>query len=529
MNKAGLVIRLAIVVIFSAAVVGFLSTQIFYRIIYLNELEMGKQKIAQLQTTVSSTASIATYLADKELVTEVVNGLVSNDIVKSVEIKASDVVVRSKNHITTGESIEFIIFSPFEAERSVGTLTISPNIKHIQAIAEQISFDNSLAIFIQASIVTLIVIVVAYVEITKPILVIEKRLHTIVPGTDERLKIPKYHTRSELGNLVVDVNLLLDKTEYQFEKERNLRAEVERLSQHFKTLFENSTSPIVLTEPKGNILLYNQAFSLLLTRINMPLKKSYGPYLREIFVESNQFDHVVEVAFGHEEIASGEFQLVNNSTNEPIWMHTIVTSSISEDYREHYQITLHDISKRKLQLEKLDKKARTDELTQLLNRRGAEQKISTLIQSNTPFSLILLDLNKFKPVNDIHGHEVGDEILMHVASQLTKGLRRRDILSRWGGDEFVIVLPNILSSSLEELTHKIKEHIETPIYINKLELSLSVSASMGGAIFPDDHLCLKELVESADKAMYSAKEQQRHNADNFFCLYQALPQAGGTP
>jgi len=528
MNKTGLVIRLAIVVIFAAAVVGFLSTQIFYRIIYLNELDMSKQKIAQLHDTVSSTVSIATYLADQELVTEVVNGLVSNDIVKSVEIKASDLVVSSTNHINSVDSIEFILFSPFEAERSVGTLTISPNLLHITNRAKEISFDNSLAIFVQASIVTLIVIVVAYVEITKPLLGIEKRLHTLVPGTHERLKIPKYHTQSELGNLVVDINLLLDKTEYQFEKERNLRAEVERLSQHFKTLFENSTSPIVLTEPKGNILLYNQAFSILLNRINIPLKKSYGPYLRELFVESHQFDNVVEIAFGNEEIASGEFKLLNMANQEAIWMQTIVTSSISDDYREHYQIALHDISKRKLQLETLDKKASTDELTQLLNRRGAEQKINSLIQSKTPFSLILLDLNKFKPVNDIHGHEVGDEVLIHVASQLTKGLRRRDILSRWGGDEFVIVLPNILSSALSELTSKIKEHIETPLYIKKLDISLSVSASMGGAIFPDDHVSLKMLVESADKAMYIAKEQQHVNADAFFSLYQDLQHQSST-
>jgi len=522
MNKNGLVIRLAIIVIFAASAVGFLATQVFYRITYLNELSLSKDKIEQLHTTVSSTTSIATYLEDEELVTEVVNGLVSNDIVKSVEIKTKSLSVSSKQHEKAVDSIEFQLYSPFEAERSVGSLTITPDLLHIEKRAQEISFDNSLAIFIQASIVTIIIIIVAYTVITQPILTIERRLHNIVPGTNERVETPNHHNKSEIGSLVVDINSLLDKTENQLEQERNLRDEVERLSKHFRTLFEKSTSSIILTEPKGNILLYNEAFASLLKRLNLPLKKSYGPYLKELFLEQHQLNNLVEIAFGNEEIASGEFKLVNKATDEAVWVQTIVTSSIAEDYKEHYQITLHDISKRKLQIDKLDKKASTDELTKLLNRRGAEQKINSLIQSETQFALVLLDLNKFKPINDIYGHEAGDDILIHVASQLTKGLRHRDILSRWGGDEFIIVLPNLPQAELTEITLKIKEHIEAPLYIPAQNISLSVSASMGGTFFPDDQLTLKAIIENADKAMYWSKEKQRINDDHFFSLYQDL-------
>ena len=522
MNKSGLVFRLAIVVIFAASTVGFLTSQVFYRITYLSELEHSKEKIAQLHTTVSSTTSIATYLEDEELVTEVVNGLVLNDIVNGVELQTQSLNITSELFERTAHTSEFKIYSPFEQERVVGSMSISPSLAHITQRAREISYDNSIAIVIQASIVTLVVILVAYFVITRPFLSVEKRLHKIIPGTNERVAIPLYHNKSELGTLVKDINNLLRKTETQLDEERSLRDEVERLSRHFRTLFENSTSPIVLTEPKGNILLYNAAFSSLLKRIGVPLKKNYGPYLKELFFDQHQLDDVVEIAFGNEEIASGEFKLTNKKDDETIWVQTIISSSLAEDYKEHYQITLHDISKRKLQLENLDKKANTDELTQLLNRRGGEQALNSLIQSETPFVLILLDLNKFKPVNDIYGHEAGDEILIHVASQLTKGLRRRDILSRWGGDEFVVVLPNIALKELNDIAIKIHEHIEVPLYIAEQDVSLTVGASMGAALFPEDNTSLKTLIECADKAMYWSKEKQNQNKSDFFSLYQDL-------
>ncbi|WP_206486068.1 sensor domain-containing diguanylate cyclase [Thalassotalea sp. G2M2-11] len=518
MNKSALVFRLAIVVIFAASAVGFLSTLIFYRITYLNELALSKTKLTQLHSTISPTASIATYLEEQEMVTEVVNGLLTNDIVKGVDLVSPSLKITSPLYEKTKDTLEFKIFSPFEPDRVVGTLSITPNLVEITKRANKISFDNVFIIGIQTAIVTLIIIIVAYVVVTRPIIQIADRLHHITPGTKKRVRIPVNHKHSELGSLVVDINLLLDKTAEQIKQERNLRDEVERLSRHFRTLFEQSTSPIILTEPKGNILLYNEAFLHLLKKLDIPFKRSYGPYLRELFIDQALVDDCVEMAFANDEIASGEFQLINNN-QEIIWVQCIITASITDAYNEHHQITLHDISKRKQQLEQLDKTANTDKLTQLLNRRGGEQKINALIQSKTPFALLLLDLNKFKPINDIHGHETGDAILIHVASQLTKGMRRRDILSRWGGDEFIIVLPNIPATELKDIADKIIALIEAPLFIPQLDSSLSVTASIGATLFPDDQTSLKALLECADQAMYWSKEKQRTNPQKCFSLY----------
>ncbi|WP_440876537.1 diguanylate cyclase domain-containing protein [Thalassotalea sp. PLHSN55] len=520
MNKHGLVTRLAFLITVAAAVVGFLSTQIFHRITYHHELAISKQEIEQLHTTISATTSIASYLEDEELLNEAVNGLVSNNVVESVSITTTNLSIKSNKFTPSQDAVTFQLFSPFEADREVGTLIITPNINYIQNRAAQISTDNSIAIAVQAAIVTLVLIVVAITVITNPIIKIAKQLHNITPGTPARLDYPNRHDNSELGELVTDINYVLTKAEVHIIEERNLRSEIERLSKHFQMLFENSTSPIVLMEPKGKLLLYNSAFSKLLQHLKLPMQDSFGPYLTQLFEETEALNILVKIAFDSNETASGEFKLINSKLDKPdIWVQAIISTNISEDNNEYHQVTLHDISKRKLQLEDLGFKANTDQLTQLLNRRGTEQTLNKFIANHTPFALILLDLNKFKPINDIYGHDAGDEILIHVAQQLIKALRRRDLLSRWGGDEFIIILPNLKQKEVLDVVEKIHGAIATPYQLAQVNKSVAVGASMGCAFYPQDEQSLAGLISVADKAMYHAKARHESDEHGYFCLY----------
>ncbi len=519
MNKNGLVLRLAIVVIFTAIAAGFITTQIFYRIVYLTELESTGHKISQLSKTVSPTASIASYLEDTELTKEVINGLMTNDIVASAKIKTMTLEINSDDYIENANTIKFSLYSPFEKAREVGALIITPDLKHIEMKADKISRNNALALMAEASIVTLMTIVIAYLVITRPILAIAQSLHTIILGTKERIKAPENHNHSELGQLVIDINKLLDKAEQQIFNERKLRSEVELLEKRFRMLFENSTAPIVLTEPQGNILLYNEAFANLIEKTNGALKKNYGPYLRELFVDKKQLDKVVQFAFGNDETATGEFKLSTQIKDEILWVQAVVTSTTTKDFKEYYQVTLHDISKRKKLLEQLNHKANYDQLTQLLNRQAAENQIQYFIHNQTPFALLLMDLNSFKPINDIYGHDAGDEVLIHVASQLTNTLRKEDILSRWGGDEFVILLPQINPKHIKNVTAKLNVQIQKSLYLKDHDESVSVSACMGVCFFPDHQSTMKQLVKSADLAMYSVKQQRIKNPEYYLSIF----------
>ncbi len=501
--------RLALYVAITAIVIGALSSKLFYEKTYSHELELSKANIEQLHLTVSSTASIATYLEDTELAHEVINGLMTNEIILGVSIHSDEFKETTANFVLNDSSSIFALFSPFEKYKQVGVLTITPNLEKIKERAQKIGLDNAEALMVQGSIGTLIIIIIAYRVVTQPILYIAKSLHTIKPGTDSRVPTPKRHSESELGRLVFDINQLLCNAERQITEERSLRSEVERLSKNFRLLFENSTSPTILIDAEGLIIMNNKAFIELLESVDIPLKKSFGPFMKELFEEKDIVQMTAQFAFQHNEIASGEFKLDNLSSDKNIWMQVVINSTVTDDDEEVYQVILHDITKRKAQLESLNFTANTDQLTQLHNRRGGERAMGNLLSSNIPFALILLDLNKFKPINDIYGHDAGDKVLKHVAEQLKLSVRESDVLSRWGGDEFIVALPSTNKEHALKVAHKIIDNIESPLFLTeidkKLGKELAVGASLGIAFFPDDDVSLRLLIEHADKAMYEAK------------------------
>lgn len=205
------------------------------------------------------------------------------------------------------------------------------------------------------------------------------------------------------------------------------------------------------------------------------------------------------------EILSAEQKLKYTYNKKPIWMQVIIKSTITENGSEYFQITLQDVSQRRFELNALNEKAYKDKLTGLLNRRGVEQEIQSLILAKKPFMLALLDLNKFKPINDQYGHDSGDRVLIHTAHSFKQSFRKIDIISRWGGDEFVILMQNINKKDTQALLLKMTQNLSRPFYITGVESTLSIGVSYGAASFPEDGETLDTLIKVADKAMYSMK------------------------
>ena len=513
-NKSGLLVRLALVIGFAAVAIGFLSTQVFYRLTYLQELDVANQNIANLHKTVQATASTAAYIVGEDLAKEVVDGLSTNDMVKNAAIEFDDIRVTSNISIIN-DPLMFPIYSPFEPDKIVGQLFIQPDLDFIEGRARDLASENSKAMILQAFVVTLVAMSVAFLLITRPMIQIASSLHSTKPGEGNRLKVPDFHQSSELGELVRDINKLLDKTEHQLSQERELRQEIEALEKRFRMLFENSFSPIVMMEPRGNIILFNNAFETLLGKLNLHLKKSFGPLLEDLFADPEKLHRAVVQAFANEEIATGEFMLRETSDGGSFWVQVVVTSIISEDMREYYQITLHDISKRKKELDALAYQADFDGLTKLHNRQGLEKHIETLINSRHPFALMLFDLNWFKQVNDRYGHESGDEILVYVADKIKKSIRDQDIGGRWGGDEFVLLLSDADEGQVTQIAERLLTRITKPYFLRKYNQNVSVGASMGVAFFPNDSEDMQTIINKADQAMYDIKKSREQDPDAF--------------
>ena len=161
--------------------------------------------------------------------------------------------------------------------------------------------------------------------------------------------------------------------------------------------------------------------------------------------------------------------------------------------------------------EELTHLATHDFLTGLPNRMLFEdrfnQSVARALRSGEKISVVSVDLNKFKSVNDSFGHPVGDKVLVEVASRLRSALRNSDTCARIGGDEFGVIAENIRNKGdamrvMEKLTTALKD----PVVEGDKEIW--ISASMGAALYPDNGKSLEDLMRLADKALYQVKEKQ---------------------
>ena len=154
-------------------------------------------------------------------------------------------------------------------------------------------------------------------------------------------------------------------------------------------------------------------------------------------------------------------------------------------------------------LEEANYKSTHDLLTNLYNRHHFEKKVKELIKNNIPFSIIFLDLDNFKYVNDTFGHDKGDEILKATADILRKNLKGKDIIARFGGDEFVIAVIECDKTCAKKMFEKIQQNIN---YIFK---DYGVTASIGISYFPEikDY---EKLLKEADEKMYKSKKDGKN-------------------
>jgi len=158
----------------------------------------------------------------------------------------------------------------------------------------------------------------------------------------------------------------------------------------------------------------------------------------------------------------------------------------------------------------------TDELTQTNNRRYFVNELEKEIERSKRFSrnlsLIILDIDKFKYYNDTYGHIFGDKIIKSVARSLTETVRKIDFVARYGGDEFVIVMPETEKSMANILAERLQKKFSQDFFKDN-EFQIKISVSIGIASFPNDAKNADELIRNADLALYRAKEEKRREIE----------------
>lgn len=174
-----------------------------------------------------------------------------------------------------------------------------------------------------------------------------------------------------------------------------------------------------------------------------------------------------------------------------------------------------DVTADKAQETQLLKRAFFDELTELPNRVLLQQTVDDAVRTapDQGFALAFIDLDGFKHINDYYGHRVGDEILLLVARRLTQELGRNDLLSRMGGDEFVMLIASPDMHTLGGMAERILRRLKEPFFVEGHEIF--TSASIGVSVYPRDGASYDSLCANADSAMYRVKKSSK-GAVQFF-------------
>lgn len=517
--KSRLSIRTGLLIAFFSLLFLIVSALTLFQLSYNDELEKIHKSLFQLAKTMEPSSQVAVYLENKELASEITTGLLGNDNVTGVILHSDGGMLVTKGDITITQGMhlaEHKLYDPFTPSLPIGKLTLIPNEALIQVTARERATSHIVLFGASSTCMVLLVIALVNSLLTKPLNQIANQLHLIKPGSSAKLTIPNGHEHDEIGSLVKDSNQLLDEIKQTFAQKNKLYEEISQLERKFRLLFDNAKVGIALVNLKGELVLHNPSFRSLLGEVAMQhIEEKRNDQVFKNFAESNKIIKAMQSAVVSSNPVSLDITQLREKPHNR-YFHCIFSKVEMEGESDYLEIVMYDISERVLQEKKIKRESEVDALTGLLNRRGGIRLIEQKIQRfpETPHAALLIDLDKFKPINDAYGHEAGDQVLKAISQRLLGSVRSTDIVIRWGGDEFLIFFTcenGDTTTVVSNLASKLINSLSEDIAIEEESENVSVGASIGIAIFPEHSRNVEELIAQADSAMYGVKHQGRNN------------------
>ncbi|MER1985379.1 MAG: EAL domain-containing protein [Solibacillus sp.] len=284
-------------------------------------------------------------------------------------------------------------------------------------------------------------------------------------------------------------------------------------------IFENVAEGIMITDKNKRIIKVNPAFEFV-TGYQEAEVLGHLPNVLQSGVHKKDFYLKMWDSLCTKGMWQGE--IWNRRKTGDVYPEWLAIMSIKDDAGNitNYCGIFTDLSERKSVEDELEKRMLRDTLTDVCNRFAYLERMNALLSASASMNqpvrhaVFFLDLDRFKQVNDTLGHSIGDQLLIAIANRIKKLLKNKDILARYGGDEFVVTLTNITHSrEAAKFAEQMIRIIEEPVVIDNQEVF--VSASMGVSIYPEDGTTAEGLINCADRAMTFSKE----NGRNGFAFY----------
>jgi diguanylate cyclase (GGDEF)-like protein len=302
----------------------------------------------------------------------------------------------------------------------------------------------------------------------------------------------------------------------------------------YRQAFDFSPIGLFILDDKLTIKAWNH---WLIDATNTSAEDAIGTQITSLFPDTKnpRFEWAVEYA-----IKNKAQQILSQALNHyliPIKLSRLAFDTDVIFMQQHVQISPVDISKKtfalvsiidvtekvvrenalsKMALE-LENESNRDALTDAYNRRymylWLREKMREAFAANVPISCLMIDLDFFKKINDEHGHNTGDAVLKSFSETLQSGLRPKDILIRYGGEEFIILMPNLNKKQSTHIAERLRQKISETTFpcLQKQDITCSI----GVATWHPDHPCkIEELLKEADDRLYQAKEQGRNQVQD---------------
>ncbi|MFW1678356.1 diguanylate cyclase [Pontibacter sp. JAM-7] len=291
----------------------------------------------------------------------------------------------------------------------------------------------------------------------------------------------------------------------------------------YQAAFKYARQAIFITDGNGIVISVNPGFCEL---SGLADREVVGRSMEQLFNRSDMLQRAINDTLVDATFWEGRV-LVRDLTGQHIHAQLKVVDADPEATNPDEAVRiciLENIEAQMARENALKRSAETDSLTGLYNRAGFDryfmESFSEAQRTGEGLTLLFADLDNFKALNDNFGHALGDQVLVHVSQRLQHNLKKADFIARIGGDEFVVVLNGSLSDTAKNIVaSKLVTSLGLPYLLQGTTYHCSVS--IGISSYPDDAIHAKALMNTADQAMYQAKESGR----NQFCVYQTASQA----
>lgn len=316
--------------------------------------------------------------------------------------------------------------------------------------------------------------------------------------------------------LLIILMLIINVFFINFFKIYNQNLDAHNKSIH-QALLENIPKGIMLTNKSGTIEYVNKYFE----KITLYSKRDVLGKNANVLKSGHHTKKFYEKLWNkiqNEGYYTGE--VLNRKKNGEIYPQRVsITALYNNNEINSYIAIFSDISEEKEVLEKLKKqkkqfeeKAHTDYLTKIYNRSKfdniLEYEYKRFQRYNDAFCLIFLDIDFFKKINDEFGHDVGDDVLVHLSNLISHNIRQSDTFARWGGEEFVILLSQTKIQIAEEFANKLRKLVENYEFKDVKHITVSM-----GVVEFNEKYTLDEFIKAADNALYLAKENGRNRVE----------------